>query len=343
MAETAVLAGREVLRNTEQTVLLDAVTAYMDVILAQALLSIRAQNIDFLTEQVRAARDRLNVGEGTRTDVAQTDAALQLGRSTYNAAVAALNAARANYQLVIGHAPRNLGKLRSIAKLLPRSVDSGIATGRARHPAILASGYNVDVAAFNVKVLEGQLLPTVSVDGTFSTGTDQQGPGSGTTNSAAVMARLSVPIYQGGLPSAQIRQAKETLGQRRIEQDVARDQVRLAVVSAWGNLDAASAQIEATNAQVAAEQLVLSGVIEERKVGQRTTLDVLTAQQDLLNARILQVTAQRDKVVAAFALLAATGGLDAANLGLAVRRYEPTHHYEQVRDKWFGLRTPDGR
>jgi len=343
MAETAVLAGREVLRNTEQTVLLDAVTAYMDVILAQALLSIRAQNIDFLTEQVRAAKDRLNVGEGTRTDVAQTEAALQLGRSTYNAAVASLNAARATYQQVIGHAPKNLGKLRAIDKLLPKSVDAGIATSRARHPAILASAYNIDIAAYNVKVLEGQLLPTVSVDGTLSSSTDQQGPGTGTTNSAALMARLSVPIYQAGLPSAQIRQAKETLGQRRIERDVSLDQVRLAVVSAWGNLDAARAQIEATNSQVAAEQLVLSGVIEERKVGQRTTLDVLTAQQDLLTARILQVTAQRDKVVAAFALLAAAGGLDAANLGLAVRRYDPTHHYEQVRDKWFGLRTPDGR
>jgi outer membrane protein len=157
------------------------------------------------------------------------------------------------------------------------------------------------------------------------------------------MARLNVPIYQGGLPSAQVRQAKETLGQRRIEQDAARDQVRQAIVATWGSLEAAKAQIAATNAQVSAEQLVLSGVIEERKVGQRTTLDVLTAQQDLLDARVLQVTAQRDRVVAAFSLLAAIGGLDAVNLGLPVQRYEPTAHYEQVRDKWFGLRTPDGR
>jgi outer membrane protein len=343
MAETAVLAGREVLRSTEQDVLLAAVTAYMDVILAQALLGIRAQNIDFLQEQVRAAQDRLNVGEGTRTDVAQTEAALALGRSTYSAAVATLNAARATYRQVIGHAPKALGRLMPIDQLLPRTVEAGIEKGRARHPAILATGYNVDVAGFNVKFLEGQLLPSLTLDGTVSRSIDAQGPGTGVSDSASLMARLSVPIYQGGLPSSQIRQAKETLGQRRIEQDVARDQVRLAVVTAWGNLDAARAQIAATNAQVAAEQLVLSGVIEERKVGQRTTLDVLTAQQDLLDARVIQVTAQRDKVVAAFSLLAATGGLDSANLGLKVMHYESREHYYQVRDKWFGLRTPDGR
>jgi outer membrane protein len=152
-----------------------------------------------------------------------------------------------------------------------------------------------------------------------------------------------VPIYQGGLPSAQVRQAKEVLGQRRIEQDSARDQVRQAVVATWGSLDAAKAQIAATNSQVSAEQLALSGLIEERKVGQRTTLDVLTAQQDLLNARIIQVTAQHDRVVAAYALLAATGGLDSVNLGLPVSHYQPAEHYQAVRDKWGGLRTPDGR
>jgi outer membrane protein len=157
------------------------------------------------------------------------------------------------------------------------------------------------------------------------------------------MARLNVPIYQGGLPSSQVRQAKETLGQRRIEQDSTRDQERQAIVASWGNLEAAKAQIMATNSQVSAEQLVLSGVIEERKVGQRTTLDVLTAQQDLLNARIIQVTAQRDRVVAAYSLLSATGGLDSVNLRLPVSHYQPAAHYEQVRDKWFGLRTPDGR
>ena len=343
MAETSVLAGREVLRNTEQNVLLDAVTAYMDVILAQALVSIRSQNIAFLDEQGRAAKDRLNVGEGTRTDVAQTDAALALGRSNYSSALANLSAARATYQQVIGHAPKRLGSILSIDRHLPRSLDAALARSRDRHPAILASGFNIDVAAFNVKYLEGQLLPSVTVEGSLARNIDANGLNTGTVNSASIVGRISVPIYQGGLPSSQVRQAKENLGQARIEQDVTRDQVRQAVVATWGALDAARAQIAATNSQVGAEQLALSGIVEERKVGQRTTLDVLTSQQDLLDARILQVTAQRDRVVAAYSLLAAVGALDVETLGLGVERYEPREHYRQVRDKWFGLRTPDGR
>jgi outer membrane protein len=343
MAETAVLAGREVLRNTEQAVLLDAATAYVDVILAQALVSIRSQNIEFLNEQVRAANDRLNVGEGTRTDVAQTDAALALGRSNYSTAIANLSAARATYQQIVGHAPKALGSIMSIDKFLPRNLDAALAKGRDRHPAILASAYNIDVAAFNVKFLEGQLLPSVTLEGNLARNIDQNGPNTGTIDSASIVGRISVPIYQGGLPSSQVRQAKENLGQARIQLDISRDQVRQAIVASWGALDAARAQIEATNSQVNAEQLALSGIIEERKVGQRTTLDVLTSQQDLLTARILQVTAQRDRVVAAYSLLASVGGLDVGSLGLPVTQYQPKEHYRQVRDKWFGLRTPDGR
>lgn len=341
-AESAVLAGREVLRETEQEVLLSATSAFMDVILDQALLNIRSQNIQFLQEQLRAAQDRLNVGEGTRTDVAQTQAALELGRSTYNAAAATLNAARATYEQIIGHAPKDLRAIRSVDALLPNSVDHALDVGRKTHPTVLAAGYNIDIASYNVKVLEGSLLPTVSLEGDVSRSIDSQ-PGNGTTDSASIMGVITVPIYQAGLPSSEIRQAKETLGQRRIEQDQARDQIRQAIVSYWGSLQAAKAQIEATNAQVAAAQLALDGVIEERKVGQATTLDVLTSQQDLLSARINQITAQHDRVVTAYALLASVGRLDAATLNLKVAQYDPTEHYQQVRDKWGGLRTPDGR
>jgi outer membrane protein len=152
-----------------------------------------------------------------------------------------------------------------------------------------------------------------------------------------------VPIYQAGEPDARARAAKETLGQRRIEHDFTRDQVRQAVVASWSSLEASKAQIISADAGVAAQQLVLSGVIEERNVGQRTTLDVLDAQSDLLLAREAQVTARRDRVVSAYSLLASVGGLGAANLGLTVAIYQPKEHYRQVRDKWGGLRTPDGR
>jgi len=341
IAETAVLAGREVLRGTEQDTLLDAVTAFMNLVQAQAVLNLRNQNVEFLREQVRAARDRLDVGEGTRTDVAQTNSALAAGQSASAAAAAALNAAIAVYQQVIGHMPTSLGRADGVDRILPKSLDAALATAMSGHPLILAASYNVDIAAFNLKVEEGARLPTVGLSGSLSYGVSSTS--SAPSSSASLVGKVTVPIYDGGLAAASVRGAKETLGQRRIEHDATRDSVRQAVISAWGALDAARAQIVAANAQVEAQQLVLSGVIEERKVGQRTTLDVLNAQQDLLDARVALVSAQHDRVVAAYSLLATTGGLSAERLGLRVARYDSTAHYQQVRDKWGGLRTPDGR
>ncbi len=160
---------------------------------------------------------------------------------------------------------------------------------------------------------------------------------------ASVLGTLSVPIYQGGAEYSSIRQAKETLGQRRIDLDTARDQARQTVVQSWGLLDAAKANIEATQAQVQAAEIALNGVREEARVGQRTTLDVLNAQQELVNARVALVTAQRDRVVASYTLLAAVGRLSPQVLGLGVPVYDARVHYQQVRDSWAGVRTPDGR
>lgn len=342
IAETAVLAGREALRNAEQNTLLAAAQAFMDVVQAQAILNLRRENLDFLAEQVRAADDRLTVGEGTRTDVAQTKARQSSGQAEYNSAAAALNTAIAVYEQVIGHRPTSVGAARPLDLMLSKTLNAALADAMTSHPAILAAGYNIDIAEFNAKVIEGELLPTVTVSGTVSHRADTTAPGT-TANSAQVVGRLSVPIYSGGLTSSKVRQSKEVLGQRRIELDVARDQVRQAAISAWGGLDAARAQIRAAEAQVAAEQLVLSGIIEERKVGQRTTLDVLNAQQELLNARVALVSAQHDRVIASYALLAAIGMLSAERLALNVEPYDPNQHYVQVRDKWGGLRTPDGR
>jgi outer membrane protein len=339
-AETAVLAGRESLRSVEQDPLLAAATAFMDLVQAQALLNLTTQNLEFLREQVRAAQDRLDVGEGTRTDVAQTESALAAGQSEYNAAVAQLNTAVAVYEEIIGSRPNSLGTASTVEPLLPQTLEVAIATGQARHPSILASSYNVDVAAFNVSIAEGSLLPSVSVEGSLSR---SDGTLSGPTNTASIVGRASVPLYSGGLTSSEVREAKETLGQRRNELDAARAAVQRAVISAWGSLNAARGQITAANAQVTAQQLALAGVTEERNVGQRTTLDVLNAQQDLLDAREAQVNAQHDRVVASYSLLSAVGKLNVDVLNLKVQRYDPTNHYGAVRDKWHGLRTPDGR
>jgi outer membrane protein len=342
IAETAVLAGRETLRDAEQATLLQAAQAFMDLVRAQAILNLRAENVDFLTAQGRAAEDRLKVGEGTRTDVAQTNARLAAGQADYNAAVAGLNTAIAVYEQVIGHRPKGVGAARPIELALSKNLNAALADAAAYHPALLAAGYNVDIAEYNVKVAEGALLPTISVSGTLSHRDDSGGLGTH-SDSASAVARLSVPLYSGGEASSKTRQAKETLGQRRIELDATRDQVRQAVISAWGNLDAARAQIRAADAQIRADNLVLSGIIEERNVGQATTLDVLNAQQELLNARLAQTSAQHDRVIASYALLSAIGRLNAGKLALNVQAYDPVAHYSQVRDKWGGLRTPDGR
>ncbi len=342
IAETAVLAGRQTLRLSEQNTLLAAVKAFMDLVQAQAVVNLNKQNVDFLNQQVKAAQDRLNVGEGTRTDVAQARSRLAAAQSTYNAAVAELNAAVATYQQVIGTMPTTLGRADGVDAKLPRSLQSALDVAMKQHPSVLVANYNVDIADYNVKVKEGALLPTASVSGSLSH-SNSSSASTNPTNSASLVGRISVPIFSGGELASEVRQSKETLGQRRIEYDVARGSVRQAVISAWGSLDAARAQITAANAQVAAQQLVLSGIIEEQKVGQATTLDVLNAQQELLNAQVAQVSAQHDRVVAAYSLMAAAGLLSAERLGLAVTEYDPTAHYQQVRDKWGGLKTPDGR
>ena len=342
MAETAVLAGREVLRSSEQTVLLNAVTAFMDLVQAQANLNLQSQNVDFLRRQVTAENDRLKVGEGTRTDVAQTNARLAAAESSYSAAVAQLNTAIAVYEQIVGRRPKSLGAAPPIDRLIPRTLEAALAAGNAQNPTLLASAYNIDVALYNVSVLEGSLLPSVTATGTVSHRDDNGGPGS-SSDSASLVGRVSIPIYSAGLTDSKVRQAKETLGQRRIERDAAMAQVRQSVISAWGALDAARAQARAADSQVQAQTLVLSGVIEQQKVGQSTTLDVLDSQQDMLTARLAQVTAQHDRVVAGYSLLSAIGALNADKLALKVQRYDETDHYNQVRDKWHGLRTPDGR
>ena len=341
-AEAAVRASRESLRNTEQNVLYDAVVAYMNVIRETAILELRRANVGFLNEQVRAARDRFQVGEGTRTDVAQAEAAVAGATSLVSLAQANLQAAIGTYRQVIGRDPSNLRADSTVDRLLPRTLDAAINESRAEHPAILAAVHNADTAAFNVKIVEGELLPTLSLEASAQRSW-QTNDGRSSVDSAQIIGRLNIPIYEGGETYSRVRQAKEVLGQRRIEVDVARDQVYAALIAAWGGLEAARSQTVAARAQVDAAQLALEGVIEEQRVGQRTTLDVLNTQNDVTDARVALVQAERDVVVAGYAVLSAVGRLSATRLGLAINEYKPEQHYKQVRDKWIGLRTPDGR
>jgi outer membrane protein len=341
-AEAQVLAARETLRVTEQTVLLSAVTAYMNLLRDSAILDLQRRNVEVLQEQLRQTRDRFNVGEVTRTDVAQSESRGAAGRSQVLSAEANYKAAGAAYRQVIGNDPGKLNAGSPVDRFSPHNLPAAVEFASASHPAVTAAQYNVDVAVTQVKVAEGALLPTVTLQGTFQK-SFMTGLNGMESYNASVLGQLSVPVYQGGAEYSAIRQAKETLGQKRLDLDTARDQVRQLVVQSWGQLDAAKGNIDATNSQVQAAEIALNGVREEARVGQRTTLDVLNAQQELVNARVALVTAQRDRVVASYTLLSAVGRLSPPVLGLQVPVYEPEIHYIQVRDSWGGLRTPDGR
>jgi len=339
-----VLASRATLRVTEQTVLLSAVTAYMNLLRDSAILDLQRRNVEVLQEQLRQTRDRFNVGEVTRTDVAQSESRLASGRSQVLVAEANYKASAATYRQVIGSNPGKLAPGSPVDRRSPPSLAGAVGAATSSHPAVVAAEYNVDVAQLAVKVAEGALYPTLSVQGNFQQNwLSTQNLTTMNSYNASVLGTLSVPIYQGGAEYSAIRQAKETLAQKRLDFDTARDQVRQSVVQSWGNLEAAKANIEATTAQVQAAEIALNGVREEARVGQRTTLDVLNAQQELVNARVALVTAQRDRVVASYTLLAAVGRLAPSVLGLHVPVYDARVHYQQVRDSWAGVRTPDGR
>ncbi|MBX3578082.1 MAG: TolC family outer membrane protein [Rhizobiaceae bacterium] len=345
-AKARVLASNESLRNTEQNILFNAASSYMDVIRDRAIAGLRAQNLAFLEEQVRAARSRFEVGEGTRTDVAQAEAQRAAAVAQLAAARAQATSSEAVYRQIVGVEPGSLRGAAPLTKLLPGSLDGALTLALLEHPAIRATEHLVDAAAFTVKSAEGGLLPGVVGQAGVQRGFRSSEPAGfqdGYSTSASIGATLRIPLYQGGRVSAQIRQSKEQLGQARIEVDVSRDQVRAAIVSAWTQYIAAAEGVAANREVVEAARLALNGVTEERNVGQRTTLDVLNAQADVIAAQINLVSAERDVVVASYAIMSAMGRLSIHTLGLKVAEYKPREHYDAVKDKWFGLRTPDGR
>jgi outer membrane protein len=346
-ATANVRAQQESLRNTEQNILFDSAQAYMDVIRDRQIAVLRERNLEFLEEQVRAARSRFDVGEGTRTDVAQAEANRSLAVAQLSDARAAASSSAARYRQLVGEEPNSLSPAAPLSKLLPRSLDRAIALAGDQHPAITANLHLVDAAGFTVKSTEGQLLPQLSASAGVSQSFEERSPDLGGQNgdstSAGIGLSLTVPIYQGGRTSAQVRQSKELLGQARIEVDVSRDTVRQAVTSAWTSYESAQEGVVANRETVAAAQLALNGVIEERNVGQRTTLDVLDAQAVVINAQINVANSEHDVVVASYAILSAIGQLSVRKLALRVSEYNPEEHFDAVKDKWHGLRTPDGR
>ena len=342
-AESQVFGAREQLRNTEQNTFLSAVTAYMDVLEDTAILDLDNNNVDVLREQLRETRDRFTVGEVTRTDVAQAEASLAQGQGTALSAVATLQAAVARYRQFIGDQPKSLAPVKPVAAPIPKTLPEAISISQIEHPAISALLHGVDAAQLQIKIAQGAYYPQVSLTATASNNFDQSAVPNNRAYNAQIMGQITIPIYEGGAEYAEIRQSKEALSVQELRADSARDQVRQNVVTAWGLNQAAVGVVRAARASVSANEVALTGVREEAKVGQRTTLDVLNAQQALLQARTTLVQAEHDQVVDSYSLLSAVGRLNIPTLGLSVAEYDPRVHFDQVKSKWIGLRTPSGQ
>ena len=341
-ADQNVMVARETLRNSEQTVLLASATAHMNVLREQATLDLRKRAVEVFREQLRATRDRFQVGEVTRTDVALAESSLQGALATQSAAESDLANSRAVYMQQVGTAPGRLNPARTVERLLPRSLDGAIMSGQSEHPAIRGARHGADAQMLQVRIAESALYPTLGISASLFRGADQSQAYQ--VSSASIGATLTIPIFaNGGRDYATIRAAKEGYGQRRIQIETATASVRQAVVQSWAALQAARSQIQAAEEQVRAQTIAVNGIREEYKVGQRTIIDVLNATQNLFTARVALVQAQRDRVVLSYSVLAAMGRLNAQRLALHTEIFDPTQHYQQVRDLWMGVRTPDGR
>src|SRR5882757_2995791 len=341
-AESQVSGAREGLRVLEQAVLLSAATIYMDYLRDAAIVEVQKSNVRVLDKKLKQTRDRFNVGEVTRTDVAQSEAQLAAGKTQLLTAEAQLVTTKSNFRRIIGNEPEALAPGSPVDRYLPGTLPTAVELGLTENPNVTAAMFGIDVSYLLVKVNEGALLPTVTLQAAVqqtyeSTMTLYRSFG------ASATAQLTIPVYQGGTEYSLIRQSKETLAQQRLVLEQTRDQTRANVVTAWGQLVAGKAQVTSAQSQVTASEIALNGVREEAKAGQRTTLDVLNAQQALVNARVALVTAQHDRVVASYSTLNAVGRLSPQVLKLATTTYDPTVHYQQVRDSWIGVRTPDGR
>jgi outer membrane protein len=344
VAEFQVKSGREALRNVEQGVLLDAVTAYMNVMANYALSEAQRTNVQVLREIQATTKKRLDAGDVTPTDTAQAESRLSRGLADLNAAEVALAISKEIYKQVIGDPPGALIATSPVDRLIPTAEGGAIELAANQHPAVLGAAYDVDVATVSIKLAEGALLPTLSVQGSVSRQV-QNDPTLSTsqTDQASVVGQLSVPIYDGGTAASQTRQAKEVASQSRMVLEQMRSQTRTAVVSAWVSNEGTKVALRAAESEVKAADVALQGVRREAAGGQRTTIDVLNAQQDLTNARTRQIGAQRDRVIASYTLLSAVGRLDVHTLNLNTPDYSPDVHYHQVRDAWHGLRTPSGQ
>ena len=333
-AENAVLAGRASLLGVEQKVLLDAVKAYMNVYRSSAVLELRINNESVLKRQLEATSDRFQVGEITRTDVNQAEARLAKTTADRIQAEGDLVSSRATYQNVIGKVPVNLSSP-SMEFDLPSSSEEAIKLALAQNPDVVSAEFNQRVSENNIDTVKSELLPSLDLTGTASRSLNASGLKTSLDTLSAKLT-LSMPLYNSGSVYSRLRSARQTASKRIKEIDTARRKTIENATRAWQTLQTSRARIDSINVQIKASEVALEGVQREASVGSRTVLDVLDAEQELLDAKVSIVTAKRDETIAKFELKSAIGELTADNLDLPVVQYNSLEHYNDVRLKLFG-------
>jgi outer membrane protein len=334
-AENLVQRGRAVLQGIEQTVLLEAATAYADLVQAQAVLDLSINNEQVLTKQLEATRDRFSVGEVTRTDVSQAEARLEQARADRIGAEGVLISARASYEKTVGVSAPGRAATARLPQNLPLS-DADVRTGAANHPDLIAARFFEKAAADDVDLIAGEKLPTVNLNGSLARNTENQTRGV-QQDTASVSVSVSVPLYQAGQTDARVREAKQTAAQRRIDVETQRRSTLETALRRLEALHTARARITSFEAQIRSSEIALEGVEQEARVGLRTVLDVLNAEQELFTARVNLARQQREEVVAAYQLASSVGRLTATELGLPVEVYDPTRYYNETRGRFIGM------
>lgn len=344
-AENNVEAGRAALMSTEQQVLLQAATVYANVLRDQATLDLSINNEQVLRAQLDQTQNQFEVGQVTRTDVSQAEARLQQGVAARIQAQGNLASSRAAYEQVTGEPAPPRVSPPHLPPSLPKS-DAEVRSQMVNNPDVIAARFNEKAASDAVDVFLGQKLPQVNLTGIIQRNTESGGGvGRGSQlDDATVALTVTMPLYQAGLIDAQARQAKETAGQRRIDIQTQQRSTLAGAVQNWDLLNSARAQMASFQAQVRAAEIALEGIQQEQRVGLRTVIEVLNAEQDLFSARVSLVGAQRDETVFAYQLAASVGHLRAAELNLPVEIYDPVAHYNRERGRWFGTNVsdPDG-
>jgi len=333
-AEADVLAGRADLQSKEQSILLSAATAFLDVVRDDSVLKLNINNEQVLRRQLEAAQERFRVGEITRTDVSQAEARLSGAIAERAAADGAVQNSRAKFITVVGRAPE-APQAPAAPIRVPASFDEIKSVSLAKNPLVVYSDWTAQSAKDGIDKARGDLLPEVTLNGELSRGLSTSSQGSELETMEATV-KVKVPLYEAGEYYSKLRETKHTYGRRKIEADQARRDTLESATKGWEDLQAARARVGSIESQIRASEMALAGVEEEAKVGSRTVLDVLNAEQELFQARVNLVRAQHDQMLAAFTLKSALGEMTAEALALNVEIYDPRKNFDDVRYQWIG-------